>query len=56
MLPDRVSAVLPSVAEHSRASTGHRSTARDLAVLTELPERGLLTQDEFAAEKQRLLS
>jgi hypothetical protein len=56
MFLDRVSAVLPSLAEHSRASTEHRSTACDLAVLTELLQRGLLTQDEFAAEKQRLLS
>jgi hypothetical protein len=65
MLLDRLKSVLPRIsrargaAAHSRARAARpspRSTADELATLHELRDRGFLTADEYAAEKQRLLS
>lgn len=56
MLLDRLKSVLPRIAEAAPHPAPPRSTAAELATLDELRDRGLLTADEYAAEKQRLLS
>jgi hypothetical protein len=55
MFLDRIAGVLPSVPEPG-AEAGHpHSTVDDLRTLADLKERGLITEEEFAAQKQRLL-
>ncbi len=52
----RVSSVLPAIAEPTPPATANRSPVADLKSLADLREQGLLTEDEFEAEKKRLLS
>jgi hypothetical protein len=56
MLLDRLKSVLPRIPEAAPHAPRPRSTADELATLDELHDRGFLTADEYAAEKQRLLS
>lgn len=56
MLLDRLNSVLPRVPEAAPQAPPRRSTADELATLDELRDRGFLTADEYAGEKQRLLS
>lgn len=55
MLLDGLKSVLPRIPESAPHPPPPRSTANELATLDELRDRGFLTADEYAAEKQRLL-
>jgi hypothetical protein len=55
MFLDRLKSVLPGIPEPAPALTGRPSTVDQLKHLAELREDGVLTEDEFEAEKQRLL-
>ena len=56
MLLDRLKSVLPRIPEPAPLAPTARSTADEIAALDELRDRGFLTADEYATEKQRLLS
>jgi hypothetical protein len=56
MFLDRVTAVLPSVAEPAPAPAKPRSKADDLQTLADLRARGVITEEEFQAQKKSLLS
>lgn len=53
---EKVAEILPGVAEPDGASAGSGSTADELAKLAQLRDSGVLTADEFDAEKAKLLS
>ncbi|HUO70919.1 MAG TPA: SHOCT domain-containing protein [Solirubrobacteraceae bacterium] len=56
MLLDRMKSVLPGIPEPATGAPPVRSTADELETLAELRDRGLLTEDEYTAEKNKLLS
>jgi hypothetical protein len=51
----RVKAILPTIAEPAPVTTPAPSRLDQLQSLGDLRDRGVLTQDEFEAEKKRLL-
>jgi len=55
MFLDRLKSDLPAIPEPARAVTANPSTVDQLTSLAELRDRGVLTEDEFEAEKKRLL-
>jgi len=55
MFLDRLKSTLPAIPEPSPAVPAAPSTVDQLTSLAELRERGVLTDEEFEAEKQRLL-
>jgi hypothetical protein len=55
MFLNRLKSKLPAVPEPAPAATAHSSTVDQLKSLAELRDRGVLTVDEFEAEKKRLL-
>ncbi len=55
MFLDRVTSVLPTVTEPATPAAS-RSGVDDLASLTDLRDRGLLTEEEFAVATKKLLS
>ena len=55
MFLDRLKSELPAVPEPPASATGHPSTLDQLKSLGELRDRGVLTEDEFEAEKKRVL-
>jgi hypothetical protein len=55
MFLDRLKSDLPAIPEPALAVTANPSTVDQLTSLAELRDRGVLTEDEFEAEKKRLL-
>jgi len=55
MFLDRLKSDLPGTPEPAPAATANSSTVDQLKLLAELRDRGVLTGDEFEAEKKRLL-
>ena len=55
MFLNRLKSDLPRIPEPAPAATAKPSTVDQLKSLTELRDRGALTEDEFEAEKKRLL-
>jgi hypothetical protein len=56
MFIDRLTSVLPGVAEPATEAPPAPSVVDQLESLADLRERGALTEEEFAAEKKKLLS
>jgi len=55
MFLNRLKSSLPGIPEPPAGAPGDRSTVDQLKSLAELRERGVLTEDEFEAEKKRVL-
>jgi len=55
MFLERLKSNLPRIPEPTAGATGKPSTVDQLKSLAELRERGVLTEDEFEAEKKRVL-
>jgi hypothetical protein len=55
MFLNRLKSDLPRIPEPAPAATANSSTVDQLKSLGELRDRGVLTEDEFEAEKKRLL-
>ncbi|MGO9971605.1 MAG: hypothetical protein ACLP01_01995 [Solirubrobacteraceae bacterium] len=52
---DLVTAVIPSVPEPAGSARAPHSTENDLQAITDLRDRGLFTEHEFAKAKRELL-